>query len=201
MKTWNYQPEGFYLIEDCALNCDADGANGQTNGVACYVPNGSGLPSLDALACAGRPGKWWGILTDNGEEWGNPVLQKEGDPVPGAYITTTSWQDRTKDPRDPNRYLDAAAVDFIVVPERFIRGVPGIVLGCKAEVEYNGIVIPAMVGDSGPDFGEFSLHLCKQIDPRTSARNTNIESGVTVRVWPGVPAVLGGRTYELQRFA
>ena len=68
---------------------------------------------------------------------GNPFIQTANDPAPGAYISTTSYQfrfDSNSDaltPDNPDRYLDAAGVPFIVVPGAFIRGVPGIVLGCK----------------------------------------------------------------------
>ena len=191
MRNWNYDStQNCYVVTDCPLNCDGDGANGRAGGVACYVPRGSGLPSLDLLANAGSPGNWWGIACDSG---GNPFIQQASDPVQGAYISTTSYQVRFKPdgvtPRptnDPDRYLDAVAVPFIVVPGAFVRGVPGIVLGCKCEVEYQGKVVAAMVGDTGPDFGEFSVNVCKQFDPSANCHGTSINSGVTVRIWPGV---------------
>jgi hypothetical protein len=176
---------------NCPLNCDGDGANGQTGGIACYVPAGSGLRSLDLLANAGQPGNWWGIVCDAG---GNPFIQTSTDPAPGAYISSTSYENRflpdgvtPRPANDPNRYLDAAGVPFIVVPGAFIRGVPGAVKGCKCEVEYQGKVVSALVGDVGPDFGEFSLYLCKQFDRGASCHGTSISSGVTVRIWPGTP--------------
>ena len=203
MKTWLYDPaiQG-YVVSDCPLNCDGDGANGQTDGVACYAPRGSGLPFLDLLANAGRPGDWWGLACDAS---GSPFLQTEenGDPAPGAYVSTTTYQNRFLPdgvtPRtvdDPSRYLDAAGNPFIVVPGAFVRGVPGIVLGCRCEVEYQGKIVAAMVGDTGPDFGEFSLFLCKQFDPTASCHGTSISGGVTVRIWPGVPYA---DAYPLQR--
>jgi hypothetical protein len=191
MAGWTYDSIlDCYTVTDCPLNCDGDGANGQTGGIACYVPAGSGLQSLDLLANAGHPGNWWGLACDAG---GNPFIQGPNDPAPGAYISTTSYEIRflpdgvtPRPANDPNRYLDAASVPFIVVPGAFARAVPGIVKGCKCEVEYKGQVELAMVGDTGPDFGEFSLALCKQFDPAASCHGTAISSGVTVRVWPGV---------------
>lgn len=192
MKTWTYDSvTKSYIVTNCPLNCDGDGANGQTGGVACYVPAGSGLPHLDLLANAGHAGNWWGLACDAG---GNPFIQQAADPAPGAYISTTTYQVRFQadgqTPRpvnDPNRYLDAAGVPFVVVPGAFVRGVPGIVMGCMCEVEYQGTVAEAMVGDVGPDFGEFSLNLCKVFDPQASCHGTSISSGVTIRVWPGIP--------------
>ena len=193
MLTWTYDPNlgdnGGYIVPDCPLNCDGDGANGQTGGVACYVPAGSDLPHLDGLADAGHPGNWWALACDVG---GLPYIQQPGDPAPGAYISTTSYQYRFRDdgvtPRpvnDPYRYLDAAAVPFIVVPGAFVRGVPGAVQGCRCEVEHAGRVVPAMVGDIGPDFGEFSLYLCQQLDPTANCYGTSISRGVTIRIFPG----------------
>ena len=191
MREFALNPElGCYVVENCPLNCDGDGANGQTGGIACYVPEGSGLPHLDALENAGHPGDWWGIATCDGQ----PCLQGPNDPAPGAYISTTSYENRALAPNDPNRYLDAASVPFIVVPEHFRVLVPGVVMGCRCEVEYNGRVVPAMVGDVGPDFGEFSLAVCLQFDPSANCHATSIESGVTIRIWPG-QAFPG---YELQ---
>ena len=115
MHPWLYDPmSSAYIVDDCPMNCDGDGANGQTGGVACYVPVDSGLTSLELLANAGYPGNWWGLACDAG---GNPFIQQANDPVPGAYISTTSYQLRLMPddvtPRtlnDPNRYLDAAGV-------------------------------------------------------------------------------------------
>lgn len=200
MRNWTFDSSlGCYTVTDCPLNCDGDGANGQTGGVACYVPAGSGLPSLDLLANAGHPGNWWGLACDAG---GHPFIQTSADPAPGAYISTTSYEIRfhsdgvtPRPANDPNRYLDAAGVPFLVVPSAFVRGVPGVVKGCKCEVEYRGKVVEALVGDIGPDFGEFSLFVCKQFDPSANCHGTSISSGVTVRIWPGAPFP----GYELQR--
>lgn len=180
---------GCYVIENLPLNCDGDGANGKQGGIACYVPVGSGLPSLDYLANAGSPGNWWGIYTQGGI----PVKQTQGMPVPGAFISTTSYEnknypDGSAIPQsNPDRYLDAVAIPYVVIPRAFQKSVPGIVLGCKCEVEYKDKIAPAMSGDIGPDFGEFSINLCKQFDPLATPKSTNITSGVTLRIWPGVP--------------
>ena len=192
MQAWTQESPGCYVVTDCPLNCDGDGANGQTDGIACYVPEGSGLPHLDLLANAGSPGNWWGLACDSD---GNPYLQGSSDPAPGAYVSTTSYEIpylpdgvTPRPDSDPGRYLDAAGVPFVVVPGEFLDGVPGVVKGCKCEVEYGGRTELAMVGDIGPDFGEFSLYLCKKFDLDASCHGTSIGSGVTVRLWPGVPA-------------
>lgn len=185
---WTFNPElGCYVVENLPLNCDGDGANGQTS-LPCYGPAGSGIQTLDYLANAGSPGNWYGIYTVGGR----PMVQTSGMPSPGAFISTTSYQilkraDGSEIPEGyPERYLDAASVPFIVVPESFVRAVPGIVKGCRGEVEYKGKVVSAMGGgDTGPAFGEFSLAVCREFDPLASPKSTNISAGVTVRLWPG----------------
>jgi len=68
---------------------------------------------LDALANAGAPGNWYGILTDR---HGQPVVQKAGDPFPGFYISTTSLADPSKHETDPLRYLDSNKINFVALP-------------------------------------------------------------------------------------
>jgi Fungal chitosanase of glycosyl hydrolase group 75 len=65
------------------LGIDADGSP------HAYHPNGS-PPGLDYLANAGKPGNWYGIVTDNQKASGNPVVQGSSDPAPGFYISSTA---------------------------------------------------------------------------------------------------------------
>jgi len=177
--------DGSYTV-NCGLNIDGDGANGATGGVACYVPAGSGLPSLDYLANAGSPGDWWGIYCD---VHGVPLTQDATMPVPGAYISTTSYQNLQFQASDPQRYLDAVAVPFIVVPRRFQTSVPGAVLGCKAIVTYGGVSpVTAVVGDIGPDFGEGSIALAKALGIPGTPKSGGVNSGVVMQIFPGVAA-------------
>lgn len=178
------QPDGSYL-QHGGLQIDGDGANGASGGIACYVPVCSGLPSLDYLANAGHPGDWWGIYCDGN---GLPVLQTAGDPVPGAYISTTSYQNGAYAASDYRRYLDAVAAPYIVVPRSFQRGVPGVVLGCKARVTYRDLSVDAVVGDIGPSFGEASIAVARALDIPGSPKSGGITGGVTYQVWPGVAA-------------
>lgn len=189
MHDWTYNSAlGCYEVT-APMACDGDGANGQsTNGIACYAPRG--MQSLDDLANAGHAGNWWGVLTDNGRGNGNPLIQDSTQPSPGSFISTTSYE-FSKLPdgtplmiRDVNRYLDAGAVKFIVVPGKFRKSVPGIVLGCYCEVEREGKTVAGIVGDIGPDFGEASIAMCKEFDASATPRGSNIGE-CTYRIFPG----------------
>lgn len=193
MILYQHEPDGSYLVH-CGLNIDGDGANGISGGIACYVPVGSGLPNLDYLANAGHPGNWWGIYCNGGI----PVLQDASMPVPGAYISTTSLQLHQHPANRPERYIDAVAVPFIVVPKKFIDAVPGIVLGCRATAEYKGVIIEAVSADVGPDFGEGSIALAKALGIPGSPKSGGVTGGVIMRIYPGTPAVVNGITYALQ---
>lgn len=193
MTPYSHQPDDSYEVH-CGLAIDGDGANGSSGGIACYVPVGSGLPSLDYLANAGHPGNWWGIYCNGGK----PVLQDASMPVPGAYISTTSLQLHQWPANRPDRYIDAVAVPFIVVPKKFINAVPGIVLGCRATAEYKGVIVEAVSADVGPDWGEGSIALAKALGIPGSPKSGGVTSGVIIRVYPGVPAKVNGVQYSLQ---
>ena len=77
----------FFFVSGMAI--DADGSPNA------YHPDDTGL---DALANAGEPGHWNGIITDRE---GNPLIQQESDPFPGYYISCTSLSDETKKFTDP----------------------------------------------------------------------------------------------------
>ena len=89
---------------------DADGAP------HAYHPDDTGL---DALANAkDRAGRFVGILTDS---HGRPIVQASGDPAPGYYISTTTYEDTDQPEATQRRYVDAERVPFIVVSPRIRR--------------------------------------------------------------------------------
>lgn len=80
---------------------------------------------MDVLANAGRPGNWFGVVTDTAEQDGTPVVQGPQDPCPGAYVSATSLhlpgQDGERLPDSSpvkyvDKYVDSATVPFVVVP-------------------------------------------------------------------------------------
>jgi hypothetical protein len=69
---------------------DGDGGNGQFGEQPCYALSAYVGPTLDVLANAGDPGNRYGVVTDTGNDDGDPIVQNATDPCPGAYISTTS---------------------------------------------------------------------------------------------------------------
>ena len=118
------------------------------------------------------PGNWFGVVTDNGEVTGTPIVQKDTDPCPGAYVSATSLHLPGEDGKplpasSPFKYVDSATVPFIVVPPMIIKGVAGIVMGCRAVVTNSktGQTTEAVVADGGPKnhLGEISVACAKAI--------------------------------------
>lgn len=139
------------------LECDADGA------WRAYAPDGSGLVSLDALANAGGPGNWYGVVTD---EQGTPVVQGKDDPAAGYLVSPTSLGDHNYQPTDPRRYVQADVEPYIVVTRSMLHA--GVGLGDLAVVEYQGRRAGAIVADVGPSCaeGSIALHRALGVDPQ-----------------------------------
>jgi hypothetical protein len=191
---------------------DGDGANGQFGGDPCYAPSDYNGRTLDVIGNAGHPGNWFGVVTDTGEETGRPIIQRENDPCPGAHVSATSLHlpgaDGNPLPHSsPFKYVDSATVPFIVVPPMIIRGVAGVVMGCRAVVTNtrNGKTVEAVVADGGPSnhLGEISVACAKALGIPTGgthpANGGGAESGINYQLFPDVPAVVNGVTYPLQR--
>lgn len=181
------------------LDIDADGA------YRAYHPdNRSGL---DDLRNAHTGSDWYGCVTVHGE----PAVQGPDDPAPGFYVSATSLHLAHEDgsqraATDPRKYVDAETVPFIVVPPQIVRGVAGIVLGCKARITdtRSGRSVDCVVGDTGPRSkdGEASVAAAKALGIPSSARTGGEDAPVFLyELWPGVPAVVNGVTYPLQHAA
>jgi hypothetical protein len=172
------------------LTIDADGS------ARAYGP--AGTKPLDYLANAGRPGNWWGVVTFQGL----PVVQHAGDPQPGYFISTTSYERKGFPKTDPRRYLDSEAVPFIVVPGPVRKMVGPIVLGCRATVTdlRTGVEIVALVGDFGPatHLGEGSIALARALGINSDPKTGGVDGDrFEYRFWPGVEAKVGGESFEL----
>lgn len=181
--------DGSYTSPLAGMAIDADGANGQSSAPV-YAPVGFKPAPLDYLANAGKPGNWFGIVTD---ERGNPVIQKATDPCPGAYVSATSYMHRGYSRIDPRAYVDSNAVIFIVIPGHWRMQAKGVVLGCRAEVHdtKTGKTISAAVLDLGPrgKIGEASIACAREFNVPTSPKNGGTDKlRFVYTFWPGQAA-------------
>ena len=191
--------DGSYTTRRAGMMIDGDGANGQTS-LPVYAPRG--MKCLDALANAGGPGNWYGVVTDTGKANGRTVLQKEGHPAPGAYVSATSYEHAGFSRADPARYVDSNAVPFIVVPSHWRAEAQGVVLGCRATVQdtRTGQLIEAVVADFGPraKLGEASIAVARLAGVPSSPKNGGTaDLRFIYQFWPGVAAEVDGVKYRL----
>jgi hypothetical protein len=154
----------FFFVS--GMTIDADGAPNA------YSPDDTGL---DELANAGTPAHWDGIITDRD---GNPLIQQEGDPSPGYYISCTSLSDRTKKFSDQARYVDASKIPYVVLPND-VADREGARLGDFAFVMnlQNGKSSFAIYADIGT-LGEGSVALANALGIRSDARRGGAADGI-----------------------
>jgi hypothetical protein len=166
-------PDGQAFFFVSGMTIDADGAPNA------YHPDDTGL---DELSNAGAPARWNGIITDRD---GNPLIQQEGDPFPGYYISCTSLSDETREFTDPTRYVDASKIPYVVLPEGVAdRG--GARLGDFAVVKNlrNGKSSFAIYADIGT-LGEGSVALADALGIWSDARYGGASDGILYLLFPG----------------
>lgn len=160
---------------------DADGA------YKAYHPDK--VSGLDYLANGGKPGNWWALVTDDGKPTGNPVIQKEGDPAPGFYISTTSLQDKTKAATDPLRYVDSSSIPYIVLPgnARFGANLSDL---CIVYNPKNKKLCGGVFADTGPrnQIGEASIAMANGVGVPGNPKNGGQAHGLIYVVFPGSSA-------------
>jgi hypothetical protein len=163
--------QAFFFVSGMAI--DADGAPNA------YDPDDTGL---DDIANAGVPTHWDGITTDGD---GNPLIQGESDPFPGYYVSCTSLSDRNKKFTDPTRYVDAAKIPYVALPND-LADQGGARLGDFAVVMNlrNGKWSYAIYADIGT-MGEGSIALADNLGIWSDARRGGESDGILYLVFPG----------------
>ncbi len=180
VSLWKLQrPEESAFFFQSGMAIDADGAP-----QAYHSGNAKGL---DALGNAGKPGHWWALVTNNGRANGKPVVQKESDPAPGFYISTTALEDMTKERTDPNRYVNSATIPYVALPPDAIKAL-GASMGDFAVVinNKNHKFYHAIVADQGPkgQIGEGSIALADLLSIPSSPRHGGAATGVLYLIFP-----------------
>jgi hypothetical protein len=167
------------FVFEAGMTIDADGAP------RAYHPDGKS--GLDFLANAGRPGDWFGVVTDNGRKDGTPVVQGQTDPAPGFFVSPTSLVDASRPARDPRRYVDSSSVPYVALAPQ-VRSL-GVHLGDFTIVlnRRNGKNSPAIFADIGPSdrLGEGSIALAEALGVPPSPKHGGALSGLAYLVFPG----------------
>lgn len=166
---------------ESGLELDVDGAP------KAYGPT-SLQGTLDRLGNAGRPGQWWGVVTDGR---GQPVVQDGAaprQPYAGFYIAQTSLVNYEFGERDVRRFADATRIPYVALPPSYFRGT-GLNIGDFALLinGVNGKYTFAVFADvkNTPTLGEVSI--CAAIalgdrgDPR---RGSTTSRGIISLVFP-----------------
>ena len=168
-KTTVYEiAEKKLFLFQAGMMIDADGSP-----KAYHPVNGKGL---DHLANAGHPGNWWALVVDSR---GNPIIQKDSDPAPGYYISTTALQDKTKKVDDPNRQVNSESISYIALPPRlssnFKLGDIALVINKKNKKQSY-----AIFADVGPadKIGEGSIKLAEALGINSNPKNGGTTSGI-----------------------
>jgi hypothetical protein len=162
---------GAYTYKTGHVALDADGCP------RAYHPDNTGL---DALANAGFPhGGWRSVLVVDPNHPDKPFVQPQG-PTQGFFVSKTSLTDQSLPETDPDKYVDAASVPYIVFPGAFHAlagtGTWGDVLMARSLNAANA-GSAAIVADQGPTnapLGEISLKLAEALgghnpNPRNGA--------------------------------
>ncbi len=157
---------------------------------------------LDRLANAGKPGKWFGVVTMNGQPDGAPVIQNAGDPAPGFYVSPTALQDRSRTLWDPRRYVDSEVVPYLSAPRELFRGRAPLHVGDLAMAFYGTAEVGLVLADVGPagKFGEASIAAARALginpDPRKGGTDSSVSYVVfrgTAGVWPKLVELFQGQ--------
>ena len=171
-----------FKIDRLAITCfqagmaiDADGSP------RAYHPDNTGL---DDLKHGGYTGNWWGVATSNELTTGKPLIQKQSDPAPGFYVSTTSLIDSRYEYQDPRRYVNAEKIPYFVLPDHFSETIK---LGDIAWIynTHNGNSCFALFGDVGPDVGEGSMYLAGKLGIDNHPRFGGIASGILYFIFDG----------------
>jgi peptidoglycan hydrolase-like protein with peptidoglycan-binding domain len=138
--------------------------------------------ALDWKRNGGHPGNWFGVVTDDGKNTGNPVVQGDKDPCPGFYVSSTSLHGPIKDQKNPARYVDARQIPYLAFNyqvyaeaggrfERVTKGATGrlgdilTAVNMKADEKHRfaHAVFADVGGRDNPHFGEGSPALGQKV--------------------------------------
>lgn len=173
---------------ESGIHVDADGAP------KAYGPRGL-AGTLDYLGNAGKPGNWWGVVTDKHE---NPIQQNgkaPQQPYKDFYISATSLVNRAFKETDVRRFTDATMVPYVALPPKYFR-TTGLEIGDLALIinTNTGKFTFAVFADSKnkPNLGEISICAAVALgSPGDPKHGGGPSKGVITIVFPGSGAGQG----------
>ena len=159
-----------YLYQTSNVAIDADGAPNA------YNPRNTGL---DFNANAGLPDHWHNVLAADPHNPGQPFVQTTGD-FAGNYVAKTSLQNPAGAANDPDTYVDARTIPYLVFPGNFDRiagtGLMGdLGIAVNRDTGRSSSFIVADIGNASDGLGEMSIALAQALsgnsraNPRTGA--------------------------------
>ena len=160
-----------YLFATAHIAIDADGAPNA------YHPDGIGL---DKVANAGYPNSdWWADVLVPDPENPKVAYQQPAGEFAGYFVSKTSLEDKSKDDKDPVRYVDATTIPYLVFPGAFYkmkgtgrRGDKGFAINTTT-----GKMSSFVVADIGPyrhPLGEVSIALAENISGQSASPRTGL---------------------------
>jgi hypothetical protein len=134
----------------------------------------------------------FGILKDEKQR---PMVQREGDPLPGkAYITTTTMSIPSTPDRTQRHWVDATKVPYVVLTPSFLQA-NHVKTGDLAVVfrPKTSAIAFAVYADSGPALGEASVKLHRDLGnepvtkpPSVPRAKKGIPDKIVTLVFPGI---------------
>lgn len=198
--------DGIEMVEFLGdADIDADGANGQNGARAAYRADDRGTEALANGGMGIRGGRVVFI-----ESWGKDIAITTDEGMPlvlsnGNIPTKTAYRFPDRGTKDPEAYVDAETVPYIVVPPIVCQRAHGVVLGCMAEARNmrTGQSVECVVADIGPrtKTGEVSMAAARALGIPSSPRNGGTNDPIVrYRLWPGRHGYIGDKRLALQRF-
>jgi len=179
---YHHQDKDAYFYVTDHIGIDADGAPNA------YHPNDVGFScmgthpfkGLDCPANAGYPkSTWWqNVLVADPKDKSKAYVQDSGQ-FAGYFVSKTAFRDASKPETDPETYVDATLIPYIVLPYQFLKMQD---IGAIGNFGYavnldTGAKSPFLIADVGPTnapLGEVSIALATALggenpNPRTGS--------------------------------
>jgi hypothetical protein len=163
---------------EAGMSIDADGSP------HAFHPDNIGL---DDIKNAGKVGNWYGIVTDNNEPTGIPIIQNNTNPAPGYFISSTSLIDKSFNYKDPRRYINSEMIPYFVLPPE-VMNAANINVGDIGFIfnKNNNKMMFGIFADVSPidKIGAGSIALANALGIKSDARKGGIEEGIIYMIFP-----------------